>query len=358
MSLAELLSSENFFYMTYFNKTDAFLNDDFEFYRIYWAVELTVTSLSIPYFVLICYLNITTNQNHRNMRLIYDVYFFHYFFYAFSRIFQITASTLVGYNLETEFPIMLLITSYVRSLVAAIAFLIISAFTFERACATYFVGEYEARRHSWIFKTVYITLLIVGNTTAIWLHIGTIAIKIGLLSFVLLINAATIVANYHIHQINERYFEESHGENSCRTYSLAERYQISENIRTCKTFSQVFKCIIVVNVSAVSALAYGVVATSPRQRNLAAAAFDGVAQIYVYAVPTVALINSHLWKQKLFRGLAKLRLPSDFTTVGPLVQIESTFGDNLNIDKSRHSQQYFDMLKESWDRPPRLFTPF
>ncbi|CAD6196651.1 unnamed protein product [Caenorhabditis auriculariae] len=303
------------------------------------------------YFLLASYLNASTSQYHRNMQLLYTVYLAMYQIHATSRLIQLLANFKYEYELETRFPDLLIVTSYIRLFIASIAFTIIMGFIFERACATYYIGVYEATRHAWIFRLICVLLVLNGAASTILFHQGKDTVKLNALIFMLLGNFCD---DYRKHghradqsQIFSRMSRRKIGK-SCE-YSLAQRYQISENIRTCRTFSQIFKCIILSNVTCIVALACDVFVSTPRLRNLTASLYNVASLFYIYSMPTVTVINSPLWQQKLVWLIKKLHCWS-LSSVEPSRQIASTFGQNLLFEQTKHTDHYFGMLKEAWSQ--------
>ncbi|PIO64991.1 hypothetical protein TELCIR_13359, partial [Teladorsagia circumcincta] len=95
-----------------------------------------------------------------------------------------------------------------------------------------------------------------------------------LISATVAINALAIIINFINEQINLSYFKRATAQNGPNEYSLAERYQISENIKTSKGFKTALLSILGFNLVCIGAVVIDNFGVTTFVRNIANTALN------------------------------------------------------------------------------------
>ncbi|EPB75337.1 Sre G protein-coupled chemoreceptor [Ancylostoma ceylanicum] len=199
-------------YLIYYNGTQSRLDGTWSFYCAITSVELV--GIIINYFGLFftTYLLLKTNAYHFNIRMIWGFIGVEYFTQLTDR----TAQIFLIFNHEEDGQVSLLLPAIVV----------------ERLCACFYLKDYERKKRSHISFLILLTITSTGFLLSLEYHRvdSTVVLHISML----VINLIASVMNLMIEKYNYRKLRESTNLNkSRRGYSLAERFQISENLRTC-----------------------------------------------------------------------------------------------------------------------------
>ncbi|EYC31947.1 hypothetical protein Y032_0003g1320 [Ancylostoma ceylanicum] len=214
-------------YLIYYNGTQSRLDGTWSFYCAITSVELV--GIIINYFGLFftTYLLLKTNAYHFNIRMIWGFIGVEYFTQLTDR----TAQIFLIFNHEEDGQAFLA-TSLIRCLLYFIVSLLLPAIVVERLCACFYLKDYERKKRSHISFLILLTITSTGFLLSLEYHRvdSTVVLHISML----VINLIASVMNLMIEKYNYRKLRESTNLNkSRRGYSLAERFQISENLRTC-----------------------------------------------------------------------------------------------------------------------------
>ncbi|KAK6031824.1 hypothetical protein OSTOST_02010 [Ostertagia ostertagi] len=153
-----------------------------------------------------------------------------------------------------------------------------------------------------------------------------------------------------VNSINERinlgHFNRATAQVGPNEYSLAERYQISENIRTCKGYKTVLLSILGFNLICIGAVVIDNFRVTIFVKNIANTALNYATLMYGFTVQLVNFYYSNLWQSELKRMISKVcpKRQINDRTVG----IKSTFGKKMLVDGTEYSKRYFEMLRKNW----------
>ncbi|KAK6040102.1 hypothetical protein COOONC_22396 [Cooperia oncophora] len=161
-------------------------------------------------------------------------------------------------------------------------------------------------------------------------------------------SSRTVRANANLvnERINIKCFKRTSAPCVSKAYSLAERYQISENIKTCKSFKLVVLSIMGFNMVCIGAVAIDNFEVTILVKNVANTALNYSALMFGFTVPLVSLYCNSLWQSELkhiFKKILPKREDNDRT-----VRIMSTFGKDMVVSNAECSQRYFEMLQKEW----------
>ncbi|KAK6018111.1 hypothetical protein OSTOST_16348, partial [Ostertagia ostertagi] len=117
----------------------------------------------------------------------------------------------------------------------------------ERLCACYYLMDYERKKRGHISMLILMTITATGVMLSVEYH--HVSSTLGLHISMLVINMAASLVNLMIEKYNYRKLRECTNLNkSHREYSLAERFQVSENLRTCLMMKNVVNCVSIFNL--------------------------------------------------------------------------------------------------------------
>ncbi|CAJ0606400.1 unnamed protein product [Cylicocyclus nassatus] len=155
-------------------------------------------------------------------------------------------------------------------------------------------------------------------------------------------------ANKFNDNVNKRYYREALGNTTtARVYSLAERYQIAENIRFCRFVARAVAWVGIWNILAAAMLFTGNLKMTIFARNVAMIGYNYIHLIYGFVMVFVMYRSDHRWRKeigKLTKSCCATKTHSEFTSV------KSTFGKETCVDKRQHAVCYFNMLNRDWER--------
>ncbi|UMM33824.1 hypothetical protein L5515_007154 [Caenorhabditis briggsae] len=151
-------------------------------------------------------------------------------------------------------------------------------------------------------------------------------------------NSLAVCLNKINQKINEKYFYES----DRVTYSLSERFQITENIKAAKMFDKIVWSIGFFNIIVNSCLILDNYDIPTTFKNLASVSCDFSILLYGLIVPVVYYNQTDSWKKRvavMLKGCFKPR-------VSPL---KSTFGQDMAPHGAKEeTTKYFEMLTDQW----------
>uniref|UniRef100_A0A914Q9Y7 Gustatory receptor n=1 Tax=Panagrolaimus davidi TaxID=227884 RepID=A0A914Q9Y7_9BILA len=164
------------------------------------------------------------------------------------------------------------------------------------------------------------------------------------------------------HRINLKRYKHSSAplQHRSRRYTLSERFQLSENIRTFKILKNVMIFIILTNAFII----IGVITVIFFHRDLSMlifrAFFNIVVIIYSICVPIIFISSVEIWRTKYFRLftnakdriLCRRRRVEDSSTSSSsslLRHLRSTNGQQLAFDNAKEKDITFALLEKSWN---------
>ncbi|RCN42004.1 Sre G protein-coupled chemoreceptor, partial [Ancylostoma caninum] len=183
--------------------------------------------------------------------------------------------------------------------------LLLPAIVVERLCACYYLKDYERKKRSHISFLILLTITSVGFLLSLEYHRvdSTLALHISML----VINLTASVIILVIEKYNYRKLRES--TNLCKSrrgYSLAERFQVSENIRTCLMLKSVVNCVSIFNFLSTVTAATDNFNLSILWTNAAATVFNICVLTYGSLTMVVLYLHTEPFRNETRRLLAKV----------------------------------------------------
>ncbi|PIC25444.1 hypothetical protein B9Z55_018374 [Caenorhabditis nigoni] len=216
------------------------------------------------------------------------------------------------------------------------AFTALPALVIERSVATFLLENYEKSPNVFIgFLTVLIQMF---TAVAVGLHFNRAKSTVEHTVGAIIANSLAVCMNKINQKVNEKYFYES----DRITYSLSERFQITENIKSAKMFDKIVWSIGFFNIIVNACLILDNYDIPTTFKNLASVSCDFSILLYGLIVPVVYYNQTDSWKKRvavMLKGCFKPR-------VSPL---KSTFGQDMASHGAKEeTTKYFEMLADQW----------
>ncbi|CAD6186929.1 unnamed protein product [Caenorhabditis auriculariae] len=246
-------------------------------------------------------------------------------------------------KIETDF--FFLFFSITRSCCLFSGLLVLPALIIERSCATYFLSDYEKSRRSyiWIFLTFSIVTLgiVLGYT---YHYAATTFYHVG---FVSVVNSMAFLGNLRINWLNRKYHHLL-ASSTVEKYSLAERFQVSENIRACKILNNVIFAMVMLNFILLGCLSADSFDIGHDLRHLTILVFDFCVFYYSFVVPYIMFYHlKKCWRfiSAVPRRILRCWRPSK---VDVDLRLTDTFGANMMSNNKRDAAEHFENLTKIW----------
>ncbi|KAF1749939.1 hypothetical protein GCK72_016484 [Caenorhabditis remanei] len=312
--------------------------------QFFYSFEVFMLFTNFIEYLYTFYLLLRFRAMHSNLHILLLLYGGQYFFSMISRLFlvyfQFNGSESID---ESTFHSLLYTANYTRTICLFVAFNMLPFLVFERCFATCLSGTYETDRNFWI-PLILISIMMpvcvlsavayIRNWFPIYAHcILLIVLNIG--GSLLLI----IVTRCNIRLHNSYSTLEHHG-----LYSLSERFQVSENIKTCQWLSRIQGSILFFNVACVSILILEYVSRNEKLIIMANVSFNILCTIYAAVTPIVVIIYTPEWTRETIRLWHLISPPSNFDHL----DLRTTFGEEMSYsDKNVESKVYFDQFQKN-----------
>ncbi|CAD6192168.1 unnamed protein product [Caenorhabditis auriculariae] len=323
-------------YLIYFNSTHSQLDGSWPYYCVITYVEFAAICLSYPVLAYLAFLMATTRPFHVNLKILWFYMVAEYNIEMTARSLQIF---LIFYSKENSD--MFYYASFLRCFCYFVVSLIIPAFVVERSCASYFLSDYEYKSRIYISGIILAVMTVTGVALSYCYHQAESTLVLH--SAMMVVNCLASLVNVLLEKFNFRkLYESSNLRKGHREYSLAERFQISENIRTCLTLKAVINTVALFNLVSTVTAALDNFQLSISLQNLGATIFNVC--IIIYGSIAYYTIYSHIpvWQTETLRHLMRLRLS------GPVSPTPSTETSKPLAAISRQTDTYFDQLNRQW----------
>ncbi|WKX94111.1 hypothetical protein Q1695_011398 [Nippostrongylus brasiliensis] len=334
-------------YFSYFNRTYSEIDGTWEVFRAIIILDVVLHIICLMCLTLMLYLHVRTPESHRNLRIILYVYACTFYPYAASRLVQgVLVLKPVTEGAPYHHSLLFMSSSWVRTFsgIAALGFLL--GIVVERGCATYLLSDYEGKKRVYIPIIITQVILLVSTISTYSFHYveSTIPVAVGFV----LCNVLAVLGNILIRRVNHKYYanQQLHGH-----YTLAERYQISENIRMSNVLQHVFRLIAVQNLLCAIAISVNSFHIEDGCKNVVVEGFNFGALIYAMSVPFVMLYHKKTLRKELERLFEKLgirKLKKAYVSDISKLQLKTTLGKDMIVDKSDQSKTYFKLLNRDW----------
>ncbi|CAA96640.2 Serpentine receptor class epsilon-6 [Caenorhabditis elegans] len=337
-------SSSEYRFLTYINGTVV----DYIEWRLplqfIYSFEVGMMVTNFLEYVYTFYLLLRFRAMHSNLHILLLLYGGQYFFSMISRAvllyFQFHDAESMN---DPSFADLIYTANYTRTICLFVAFNMLPFLVFERCFATCFAGTYENDRHYWIPLLlisimmpvcVFSAVAYINNWFSIYTH-GILLIVLNIGGSLLLI----IVTKCNIRLHNSYSTLEHHG-----LYSLSERFQVSENIKTCQWLSRIQGSILFFNVACVSLLVLENVSMNDKMVIVSNVSFNILCTIYAAVTPIIVIIYTPEWTRETIRLWHLIFLLSNTDQL----DLRTTFGEEMNYsDKNIESKVYFDQLQRN-----------
>ncbi|KAF1751471.1 hypothetical protein GCK72_018025 [Caenorhabditis remanei] len=216
----------------------------------------------------------------------------------------------------------------------------------ERCFATLYLKDYETNQRPYISYCLVFLLNLLGVIGALILQNKSYTIYV--VTALIVLNIIALSLNIFLRGWNKRKYKECHSSSTVRfsrigKYSLAKRFQISENIKSLHMLNFIIYYMGFMNVVLVVSILASSFVTSPESQALCSLILDASIFLYSFALPQIMTCFCQKWKVQTSAFKEKLGYPKS-TSIEPL---RDTFGSDMREDVSMN--RYFDQLKESWE---------
>ncbi|PIC27832.1 hypothetical protein B9Z55_019961 [Caenorhabditis nigoni] len=216
----------------------------------------------------------------------------------------------------------------------------------ERCFATFYLKDYEINQRPHISYILVILLSLIGVVGAIVLQNKSYTVYV--VGILILLNVIAQTLNIFLRRWNKRKYDECHNNIALRfskigKYSLAKRFQISENIRSLHMLNIIIYYMGIMNVVLVVSVLFSSFDTTPEKQALCSVVLDGSIFFYSFALPQIMSCFCQKWRVQTNSFKERLGCPKS-TSIEPL---RDTFGSDMREDMSMN--KYFDQLRDSWE---------
>ncbi|ULU04735.1 hypothetical protein L3Y34_017474 [Caenorhabditis briggsae] len=344
-------------YIKYFNKTHSILEGSYPAYLTVFYLQVILIFTVLFYYLLNVYIDIRTGQFVTNTQKIHHAIYLpcvlgHLMCLAQKLLLIMDFSA--GYNLHND---VFYTISLLRALFCFPGFYCLSAFVAERWFATYFLMDYERNQRKWLVFVILWIIYSIAFISAINFHEATSTIPHACV-FILLSGLAYL-GNHINFLVNRNYYYQSNRTDG-GGYSLAQRFQISENIRFSFFFNQLALSIAFFQISGPICLLIDNLDISRSWMNLNTVIFDTICLVYALVTPFVIYHHNPKYRAELERIIAKIRridVRRNKNQIRPMdsmeesfnsLRLQDTFGKKITFNTSEMTNTYFEELDKSW----------
>ncbi|PIC27882.1 hypothetical protein B9Z55_019993 [Caenorhabditis nigoni] len=220
--------------------------------------------------------------------------------------------------------------------------------TVERCCATLFIVDYEIRLRKSIsvFLNLFLTVFGLGACFVTVNKDNTIY----LIGILLVINGFALLLHYCLIWWNRKIYGGLHESVDITSYSLTERFQVAENIKSLQMMNNIIYYMGFMNGIVVFSVLISSFNLTPEQELFTTFCLDTAIFFYSFCYPIIMYKSCDRWKSEIdsyfeFIGLIK---PSNTSKVYPIL---NSFGKSL--EQANTMSNHFDHLRVSWEAVPR-----
>ncbi|CAI5447003.1 unnamed protein product [Caenorhabditis angaria] len=231
--------------------------------------------------------------------------------------------------------------------------LCLSVFVIERSCATWFLADYETKSRSWIAFSIG-SAIIFASLFMAW-TLALTSDPIFHVAAIFALNIASCCGNLATFCVNKKAYEK------CQrgSYSLAERFQISENIQFYFFFNR-----FAISIAFFALLCPILMFLHGRNfsqfsKNVIISLFELAVSCYTILTPYIVYKYNATWQAEFQKVLQKVIFFKKRVEVTNFSQelsknsmgksLRDTFGKEMNIGIGQQSETYFRQLTNTWD---------
>ncbi|CAB3406074.1 unnamed protein product [Caenorhabditis bovis] len=235
-----------------------------------------------------------------------------------------------------------------RNCLVFIAFSFAPVTMIERLLASFLMADYEKKPRRYI--SILLIVILYGwavfcGITFIFELLPTYFHGISSLS----LNFCALLACFFNEYYNRRKLANSLvASKDIPNYSLSQRYQISENLKTAMLFKRGIVVAIFFSILCVIMILLSSIYKSDNMFNWIQIGFNYAAIIYGVGIPAAMYYYDENWKRDLIMFFNKWVLRKLPATVNAERSLKSTFGERMIHEKNRETAIYFQQLQQDW----------
>ncbi|CAI2350748.1 unnamed protein product [Caenorhabditis sp. 36 PRJEB53466] len=339
-----------------FNYTAAVHDGTLEYFHFGFVIVIVVNIIAILYYLLNVWIDIRIGKFDTNVVKIHQ---FIYITCPIGSVVLIVQKVMIligepaGYAFDNETFQML---HHLRTSTVFPGLICLMAFVIERFFATCLLKDYEKKNRWWIGISIGIGLYTISGLLAY--SLALVATSLYHTIFLLLLSTTSCVGNVLNYKLNRKYYKRCQ-QSFDGTYSLAERYQISDNIHFSFFFNRFASSIFFFTVLCPLLMLAASFDIELCYRNLFITLFELSYSVYTIFTPYIIYKFNPRWHQEFRRIFNRLtdRLRTKRINVTESfndpngIRLRNTFGVEMNIEIKRQSDTYFDQLQSSWNLP-------
>ncbi|NP_001317796.1 Serpentine Receptor, class E (Epsilon) [Caenorhabditis elegans] len=226
--------------------------------------------------------------------------------------------------------------SYVRIVGIFYAFCALPALVIERSFATYLLESYEKKPNLCI--GTFIVMFQWATAASVGIHFNRASNTVEHTAGAIIANSLAVILNKFNEKLNSKYYYAM----DRASYSLSERFQITENIKTAKTFNNIVFSIGFFNTIVNVCLILDNYDIPVTYKNIASVCCDYAILLYGIIVPIVYYIQTESWQKRvavMMKGCCKPKV----------VPLKDTFGHDMTSHGAcEETTRYFEMLATQW----------
>ncbi|CAO4374155.1 unnamed protein product [Caenorhabditis nigoni] len=331
-----------------FNRQSAVEDGSIELYSLIFKIGITVNFIGVLYYLMNVSIDYRTRGSMNNIRRIHQ---FVYFTCPFHHIAFIVEKIMIIWDFEggyDAYTTTFQTIQFIRLVTTFAGFLCLPAYAIERSFATYFHHDYEKVNRSYIGYTMSFLIYLISVISV--LVCVQFSAKFYPFLVVLVSNIVSYIVNIINYKLNRYYYNCSL--RKFYTYSLTERYQISENIQFAKFFHMFALTVALFATFCSSLLLLASLPFASTEKNIFIVSFDTIYTVFILYCPYVHYKYNSTWQHEFKRwmNMHTSEVKCSSVTVGkPSLQLKSTFGERMNVNKSSQMDVYFSQLTHSWN---------
>ncbi|KAF1750275.1 hypothetical protein GCK72_016822 [Caenorhabditis remanei] len=216
----------------------------------------------------------------------------------------------------------------------------------ERCCATFFIQDYEInkRRSISVLLNLLLTMFGIGSCFVLTEKENTLY----LIVILLVINGFALVLHIFLQWWNRKIYGGLHDNSYLSSYSLTQRFQVAENIKSLHMLNKIIYYMGFMNLIVVLSVLFSSFDLSPELELFITFCLDTAIFVYSFCYPIIMYHSCERWKSEIDSFFKFLGCARHSAKVHPIL---NTFGKSM--EHANTMSNHFDHLKVSWEAVPR-----